>query len=486
MMNNEIKFLSITAINKYLAYKFEMDANLQEVYLQGEISNFKYSGKHCYFSLKDTGSEISAMFFYPNNLNLSFKPVDGMSVQVVGKIQVYQKKGTYAIIVQKMAQAGIGLLYQEFLDLKEKLQKEGLFDENKKLKLPEFPEKVAVITASTGEAIQDIVSTFNRRFPLTKIALYPALVQGKDAPNDLIRALNLVYRDHDADAIIIGRGGGSFEDLSCFNDERLARLLFASPIPTISAVGHEGDYTICDFVASYRAPTPTGAAMKLTKDKEDVLDILIGYSRTLRSSITNKLKHDFQNWQHLSNSYGLNDFEKVIGPKVNQYEQLHLRLLQQSPEKIVSRLESRLENDTMRLEHTLKTLIKNVSHQYEKIAIRFTQEMMQKRIDDGEKDIDMLTNRLMHSYENNVERFLTCFQRKTDKLVILNPFHMMDKGYSMVYKEEKLVSSVRDIEINEQIDVRFSDGTLKAVVQKISYEEKEKHKIWKEKHLNNC
>lgn len=479
MINNETKFLSITAINKYLAYKFEMDANLQEIYLQGEISNFKYSGKHCYFSLKDSNSEISAMFFYPNNLNLSFKPVDGMSVQVVGKIQVYQKKGTYAIIIQKMAQAGIGLLYQEFLDLKEKLQKEGLFDESKKLKLPEFPEKVAVITAPTGEAIQDIVSTFNRRFPLTKIILYPALVQGKDAPNDLIRALNLVYRDHDADAIIIGRGGGSFEDLSCFNDERLARLLFASPIPTISAVGHEGDYTICDFVASFRAPTPTGAAMKLTKDKNDIIELLIGYSKTLRSSIMMKLKNCFDYWQYLATSYGLNDFEKVIGSKIHQYEQLNLQLLQQSPERIVGRLESMLDNSLIRLDYALSSLLKVWSHQYEKFAIKLTPELINKQIDREIKEVDILTNQVKHFYENGVERFLSNFQRITDKLVILNPFHIMDKGYSIIYKESVIISSVNELNTNDKIDVQFHDGKVKAIIQEISHEGKEKNKIWK-------
>lgn len=469
MMNNEIKFLSITAINKYLAYKFEMDSNLQEVYLQGEISNFKYSGKHCYFSLKDPNSEISAMFFYPNNLSLSFKPVDGMSVQVVGKIQVYQKKGTYAIIVQKMAQAGIGLLYQEFLDLKEKLQKEGLFDESKKLKLPEFPEKVAVITAPTGEAIQDIVSTFNRRFPLTKIVLYPALVQGKDAPNDLIRALNLVYRDNDADAIIIGRGGGSFEDLSCFNDERLARLLFASTIPTISAVGHEGDYTICDFVASFRAPTPTGAAMKLTKDKNDVIDLLIGYSRSLRSSIMMKLKNCFDNWQHLEKSYGLNDFEKVISSKINQCDHLSLRLFQQSPERIVGRLESSLDNLTIRLDNALNNLLNTVKHQYEKVAIRLNPELINKQIDSKLKDVEISTNQLTHFYKTNMDKFVADFQRTTDKLVILNPFNIMDKGYSMVYKDDVIVSSVNDLNVEDQIDVHFNDGKVRAIVKELSH-----------------
>lgn len=468
-MNNESKFLTVSEINKYLAYKFEIDTNLQEVYLQGEISNFKYSGKHCYFSLKDQEAEIQAMFFYPSNLGLRFQPVDGMHVQVVGKIQLYQKRGTYAIIIQKMAQAGIGLLYQEFLDLKEKLQKEGLFDESKKLKLPEYPEKVAVITAPTGEAIQDIVSTFRRRFPLTQITLYPALVQGKDAPKDLMRALQLVYRDHDADAIIIGRGGGSFEDLSCFNDEQLARLLFASPIPTVSAVGHEGDYTICDFVASFRAPTPTGAAMKLTKDKADIIEQLVHYSKRLKADITSKLTNAYEKWKHLHQSYGLHDFEKVIQPITSRFEYIQLHLSKQSPNQIVERLENNLHHFNIQFNNLYNDRIKQATYQYEKLAIQLVPGLIIRQIEAKEKDVQIKHNAVMQHTENILQRFGTHFQSVTDKLVILNPFHMMDKGYSIVYKNNTIVSSIQDVEIDDPIDVQLRDGKISAIIKHISH-----------------
>ena len=306
------KYYSVSAINRYIYHKFDVDVNLQEVYVKGEISNFKWSGKHCYFSLKDAESELSAMFFYPANTTLKFQPRDGMSVQIIGKIQVYQKRGTYSIVVRQMIEEGVGILYQQFLDLKEKLFKEGMFDEDKKLPIPEYPEKVAVITAPTGEAIRDIISTFNRRLPLAEIKLYPALVQGADAPADLIKALNKVYYDNEADVIIIGRGGGSFEDLACFNDERLARTLFASPIPTVSAIGHEGDYTICDFVSSFRAPTPTGAAMKLTKDKKDVIQMVDDTTYLLVSSMKHKLINDYNNYDRLVNSHMLSRFDEYL------------------------------------------------------------------------------------------------------------------------------------------------------------------------------
>lgn len=443
-MNSQITFYSISDITKYIYYKFESDASLQEVYLQGEISNFKYSGKHCYFSLKDQNAEISAMFFYPHNMSLNFKPMDGMSVQVVGKIQVYQKRGTYSIVVQKMAQAGIGLLYQEFLDLKEKLQKEGLFDERKKLKIPEYPEKVAIITAATGEAVRDIISTFNRRFPLAQLKVYPALVQGRDAPQDLIRALQWVYRDNEADVIIIGRGGGSFEDLSCFNDEKLARVLFASPIPTISAVGHEGDYTICDFVASFRAPTPTGAAMKLTKEKKDVIETLVNYSKRLKTSITAKLTHDFQTWNHCIHSYGIAQFKQVIEGKYQNYMDISNRLMQLSPEKIAKRLEEQIGQHQSRLQQLLQSRIESNEWQFTHYASRLSSQMMEKIIAQQETSLEGLT----------------------DKLVILNPFQLMKKGYSIVYKQQMMITSEKELSNQDDIIIQFHDGKVKATVQK--------------------
>lgn len=466
--NNEIKFLSISTINKYLSYKFEMDVNLQNVYLQGEISNFKYSGKHCYFSLKDQNSEISAMFFYPNNLSLNFKPVDGMSVQVVGKIQIYQKKGTYAIIIQKMAQAGIGLLYQEFLELKEKLQKEGLFDETKKLKIPEYPERVAVITASTGEAIQDIVSTFNRRFPLAQIILYPALVQGVDAPRDLMRALKLVYRDNNADAIIIGRGGGSFEDLSCFNDEALARLLFESKIPTISAVGHEGDYTICDFVASFRAPTPTGAAVKLTKEKKDVIELLVDYSKRLKNGIKNKMSSSFESWNYLNKSYGLANFIEVIDKKGIGYENLLERLFNQSPNKIVSRYGSSLDELSNRLNNSFNNNIHIYVKNFEHLRNRLIPSLIERKIEKESKEVNLFDNQLHKNIDNYFQKFDLKLQNLIDKLIVMNPLNIMDRGYSITYKSGTIISSIKMLKVDDKISVCFHDGKIDAIINKIS------------------
>lgn len=463
-MNNK-QFVSVSAINRYINFKFEQDINLQEVYLQGEISNFKYSGKHCYFSLKDSYSEISAMFFYPANLDLRFKPVDGMSVQVSGKIQIYQKKGTYAIIVNKMAETGVGLLYQEYLDLKDKLQKEGLFDPEKKLPLPTYPEKVAIITAPTGEAINDIISTFNRRFPLAKLKLYPALVQGSDAPKDLIRALKKVYDDNDADAIIIGRGGGSFEDLSCFNDEALARMLFASKIPTVSAVGHEGDYTICDFVASFRAPTPTGAAMALSKDKQDVKDLLIDRSSRLKLAIKTKLINNFQVWHNLINSYGLANFHKIIESKYLALENTNNILQKYSPMQLIKSIENNINECDLKLSNIInnKITIANSEvngyiNRLKPLLILSKVNNLGNQVNSLEEKITVLNNALINNNESKLNNLI-------DKVVILNPFNIMNKGYSIVYKNELIVSTIKDLNKGDDIFIKMVDGTIEAKVK---------------------
>ena len=463
-MNNK-QFISVSAINKYINYKFETDINLQEVYLQGEISNFKYSGKHCYFSLKDQFSEISAMFFYPLNMSLSFKPMDGMSVQVCGKIQIYQKKGTYAIIVNKMAETGIGLLYQEYLDLKDKLQKEGLFDESKKLPLPVYPEKVAVITAATGEAIHDIISTFNRRFPLAKIKLYPALVQGTDAPKDLVRALLKVYQDNDADAIIIGRGGGSFEDLSCFNDETLARTLFASKIPTVSAVGHEGDYTICDFVASFRAPTPTGAAMALSKDKKDVNELLVDRSSRLKIAIKSKLVSDYNLWNNLSSSYGLASFEKILINKHTVLDSYISKLQKFSPELLTKNVENKINEFDLRMYNSINNKFNEYNALITNFDSRLKPNLVINKINKYDDLIDQFFNRIIDININEISKLETMLFNMTDKMVLLNPFNIMKKGYSIVYKDDKIVSSKKVLKSDDEIMIKMSDGDVYAKIK---------------------
>lgn len=444
MNNDELKqarYLSVSALNRYISYKFDIDVHLQTVYLEGEISNFKRSGKNLYFSIKDEFSEISGMMFYPNSINLDFEPVDGMIVQMVGKINVYEKRGTYSIIVKKMIQAGIGLLYQQFLDLKDKLQKEGLFDQKYKKPLPEYPENIAVITSPTGEAINDITSTIQKRYPLAHILLYPSLVQGDDAPADLIKKLRLAYTNDKIDCLIIGRGGGSFEDLSCFNDETLARVLFEAPFPTISAVGHEGDYSICDFVASHRAPTPTGAAMLATKDKNDILETINILTQRLTSGVRSYFNNIETKYNNLKSSYGLDKFEQLLKVKEHKYNILNEKFKQFSPDKIIDRQ----END---LNYKVKTLI-NLYNQFIKI-----------RIDANNSNYNLLVNNFGKYYQDIQNKYHIL----NNKLVLLNPLSIMEKGYSVVYHENNVISSVKNLAVEDEIKIKFYDGSISAKV----------------------
>lgn len=451
-MNNidelkQAKFLSVSALNRYLSYKFDIDVHLQTVYLEGEISNFKISGKHMYFSIKDEYSEISAMMFYPNNSRLDFEVKDGMVVQLVGKVGVYEKRGTYSIVVNKMIQAGIGLLYQNFIDLKDKLQNEGLFDQRFKKKIPEFPNTIGVITSPTGEAINDILSTLKKRMPLVKVVLYPAQVQGSDAPKDLVRALKLAYLNNDLDCLIIGRGGGSFEDLSCFNDEDLARCLFQAPFPTISAVGHEGDYTICDFVASLRAPTPTGAAMLAVKNQEDIIENVNILKQRLTSFTRVYFSRIEKNLNYYQKSYGLAQFEQIIANLANKSNILIGKLEQYSPIHLLEKKNEQLQNNLNYIKLYFSRYLENLNNSCL-------------------KDID----RLFVNYQDNLEKYDLQLEQYYQKMILLNPLNLMKKGYSIVYQDENVISSVKRIDKNKNIKIKFFDGEIDTKIINIKEE----------------
>lgn len=454
-MNNteyfkNVRFLTVSALNRYINYKFEIDEHLKEVYLQGEISNFKRSGKHMYFSIKDEYSEISAMIFYPYTESLQFNPSDGMVVQVMGAIKVYEKRGTYSIVVKKMVQEGIGKLYQDFLDLKDKLQKEGMFDVKHKLPIPKFPKKIAIITAATGDAIHDIISTFERRLPLAHLTLFPALVQGADAPKDLIRALKEVYAKREYDCLIIGRGGGSFEDLSCFNDENLARTLFASPIPTVSAIGHEADFTICDFVSSLRAPTPTGAAMLLTKNKEDIIQNL--------ELEANRIENNFK--------YRLQYFEKQLVIAEKNINQL-------SPKMKIENSLHLLSQNQYRINAGLLNKISKLDNQIDIISKSIDGKILLNRINKSLTDINHTETVMKEKAKSLYNQNNLTLINMIDRLTNLNPLNIMKKGYSIIYQDNSVIDTVDKVKINESIDIRLSDGQISAKVINIKKIENE-------------
>ena len=282
--------VTVGQLNLYIKSLLEGDSKLSYISIVGEISNFKahFASGHMYFTLKDDTAALKCVMFKGNAMRLRFVPKDGMKVVCSGRISVYERDGVYQLYAENMLPDGEGDLMAILEEIKKKLFAEGLFDESRKKPIPEFPKKVAVITSETGAAVRDIFNVLSRRYPLCDILLCPATVQGSEAPKSLISALEKVYKT-DSDVIIIGRGGGSIEDLWCFNDEALARMIASSPIPVISAVGHETDFTICDFVADLRAPTPSAAAELAVPDARLLLDNVLRIERNLKAALSEKI-----------------------------------------------------------------------------------------------------------------------------------------------------------------------------------------------------
>lgn len=413
------KYLTVAALNKYLYYKFDNDLNLRDIYLKAEISNIRLSKGILYFVLKDNESEISGLMYGTTLQKLKFKPTDGMTVLVNGKVSLYPKRGTYNITVFEMEQVGLGEAYLNFIQLKEKLLKEGLFDEEKKLPIKKFNEKIGVITSSTGDAVHDILSTIKRRFPLSNVVFYPAIVQGEDAPKSLINAINKANFDKEVDVLIIARGGGSLEDLSCFNDEELARTIFASTIPTISGVGHEADFTICDFVSSRRAPTPTGAAMIATPDQNELILHI--------NNLTNRLTYNYK--QNLINKF--NEYS-IIKERYNE-------------NKFINKL------------NTLNDKVLTFEKQLELLSPI-------KKINDNISLLNNHYDRLTSSYNKLILQDDLKINHIIDKLILLNPLNVMKKGYSIIYKDNNVISSVNDINRDDIIDIKLQDGNINAKV----------------------
>ncbi|HHU56395.1 MAG TPA: exodeoxyribonuclease VII large subunit [Acholeplasmataceae bacterium] len=444
----ENKYISVSALNRYLEYRFNNDKHLQLAYIKAEISNIRISNGIMYFSLKDNESEISALMFSNAYQNLKFNPEDGMTVLVTGKVGVYVKRGTYAVTVYKMEEAGLGEAYLNFLRVKAKLEKEGLFKTEHKLPIPKMSEKIGVITSATGDALHDILSTISKRFPIAEVYLYPSLVQGKDAPRSLIKAINKANDDGIVDVLIIARGGGSVEDLSCFNDEELARTIFHSKIPTISGVGHESDYTICDFVASRRAPTPTGAAVLATREKTNIIDEISNYQKQLVHLYKQKLINLFNSYQSIVNSYGLKNFDDIIQKKETKLDSLinHLNLV--SPKQMI-------------LNHLQK--IKDLD-------LRLKLVNLEKKINEYDDEINSLVNNANKGFSKYLDLLNQQVEQNIDKLIILNPLNVMKKGYTLTYQDQDLITSITKVDERKDLVVKFHDGEVKSKIIEVKYE----------------
>ena len=360
-MNNEVS-LTVTDINNYIKNIVDGDFFLSNVTLKGEISNLKFHTRgHLYFSLKDENSKINAVMFNYKNLGLNFIPKDGMNVIVKGKVSVFTTGGSYQITVSNMKEDGIGNLYILFEELKRRLEREGLFSPEHKKKLPRIPKKVGVITASTGAAVKDIISTINRRFPLTEIILFPTLVQGVGAKENIVKMINEA-NESDVDVIILGRGGGSIEDLWAFNEEIVARAIYNSNKPIVSAVGHEIDFTISDFVSDMRAPTPTGAAELVVPSKVEIQSYLNDYKGRIISVINKKIKSYTDTFSKLKSTY-------ILKNPISMYE-IDEQKLDNMLEKLGSIMTYKLEREKSELNNLSKMISPNMLNRLDKEKIK--------------------------------------------------------------------------------------------------------------------
>ena len=420
------KYLTVTALTRYLKYKFDEDENLRNVFLKGEISNFKkHTSGHFYFSIKDEHSKINAIMFNKQASKLSFVPTEGMKVMISGNISVYEATGNYQVYVNELIEDGIGNLYVAFEKLKEKLTKEGLFDSKYKKEIPKIPSKIGIITASTGAAIRDIISTIKRRYPACQAYLFPCLVQGENAAPD-IRKKIIQANNYDLDILIVGRGGGSFEDL---NDEGVARALFDSHIPVISAVGHEVDFTIADFVADLRAPTPTGAAEMAVPNVVELIKQLDQFKIRLSESIYKTVNYQKLYLDSLKNSF-------VIKNPMMMYDSKKQKL-DGSLEKIVNLIHSKIDNYQIKLNHI--------------------------------KDSYVINNP-EYIYKEKKQKLKTILE----KLELVSPIQVLKRGYSVTYQDNKIVRSIQDVKVNDNITLKLADGTVEAKIEQIREENHEK------------
>lgn len=438
------KYLTVTALTKYLKYKFDTDDNLRKVYIKGEISNFKaHTTGHLYFSIKDEGSIIKAIMFASNAKKLTFEPKEGSKVLVTGTVSVYPATGNYQIYVDSIEEDGIGNLYIEFEKLKAKLSSEGLFDSKYKKEIPKYPSSIGIVTASTGAAIRDILSTIKRRYPICKTYLFPCLVQGEYASQDIVQKIKEA-NTYPLDVLIVGRGGGSFEDLNCFNNEEVARTIFDSKIPIISAVGHEVDFTIADFVADLRAPTPTGAAEMAVPNLVDVKNRIEQYSIRLKEAIYKKIKLKKLYLDSVKNSFVIKN-PKLMYQNVIQ----HLDTLM---EKLNTTILKKIDVSKLTLEHLKSSYIfKNPNSLYE----------------EQKEDLYVLNYRLYQSMKNVVIKEKNNLNNVINKLTLLNPLTILDRGYNIAYKDNEIVKTVSSIQVNDNLKIKMSDGELMVRVNEV-------------------
>lgn len=438
------RILSVKDLNRYIRMKMEGDSRLSDVWIRGEISNFTHhSSGHMYFTLKDEGSRIRAIMFATHNQRLPFIPKEGSRVIARGNVSVYERDGQYQFYAVQMQPDGIGSLYLAYEQLKSKLEEEGLFAAERKRPLPRYPKTIGVITSPTGAAVRDIMITIRRRYPHARSILYPVLVQGKGAAPSIVKAIRTMNDMAEADVLIVGRGGGSLEELWAFNEEIVARAIYQSDIPVISAVGHETDFTIADFVADLRAATPTAAAELAVPNSAELRGQLVQRQRQLNQGLQQRLKRSRERLLSLQRS------PVLVHPR--RYMLQHAERLDMLSQRLQGNLKSRLSLVRQRQKSLHQGLIRYNPRTQAEFAARRK---------------DQVSRQLMNAMQSIMKSKMSQLQTEMRHLDALSPLKIMSRGYSLVYdeKEQKLVKSIEDVQLGDLVNVRVSDGQLQCQV----------------------
>lgn len=438
-------YLSVSTLTRYLKMKFDRDPYLERVYLTGQVSNFRKRPTHQYFSLKDEKAVIQATIWSGMYKKLGFELEEGMKVNVIGRVQLYEPSGSYSIVIEKAEPDGIGALAVQFEQLKKKLGEEGFFQDKFKQSLPQFPKKIGVVTSPSGAVIRDIITTVSRRFPGVDILLYPTKVQGEGAAAEVAANIRRANEREDLDVLIIGRGGGSIEDLWAFNEEVVVRAIFESQLPIISSVGHETDTTLADFVADRRAATPTAAAELATPvTKLDLLGYLSQQQNRLSNAATNRLSYQRERLHKLASSVVFRQPERLYDGYLQKLDQLILRLKQKIREYYSEEVQQ----------------VKILRHRLEALSPLRQVQRYQEQVYQQER---LLRSNMAVIYDHKVAEV----KRLSDALLMLDTSRIVARGYAIIQKNEKVIESSQDIKEKDQLTLLMRDGQVKVEVKDV-------------------
>lgn len=441
----EQQYLTVSALTSYLKRKFDADPYLDRVYLTGEISNWRQRPNHQYFNLKDNDAKISVTMFKGAFQKIKFQPEEGMKVLVTGRVSLYEPQGTYQIIIDSMQPDGVGDLYKAYEQLKTKLSAEGLFDRLKQ-PLPRFPKRIAVITSPSGAVIRDIITTTQRRYPIAQLVLFPTIVQGDKAAADIVKRLEQVNA-LDFDTVIIGRGGGSIEDLWPFNEEKVARAIAEMHMPVISSVGHETDTTIADLVADVRAATPTAAAELATPRLDEEMLRIQQLQQRLRNAMEGRVKYARQ----------------LVNKQLASY-------VFTQPNRLYDGYVQRVDRANERLLNAMQRQFSTKQQAYALLAQRLPVANYQQKIQQTTQRVQNLEVRLERAYANLLQVKRQQLVKTANALNLVSPLTILGRGYSLVQVADKVVKTIADVQVADEISVRVLDGTVTASVIDIKKE----------------